>query len=43
MSRKVICMKDNATASLDNCDINTIMFAKESCNEHPCGEGKTNV
>ncbi|XP_035723305.1 papilin-like isoform X5 [Vespa mandarinia] len=38
MSRKVICMKDNATASLDNCDISTIMFAKESCNEHPCGE-----
>lgn len=33
-------MKDEMTVPTSNCDVESIMFGKESCNEHPCGEGK---
>lgn len=39
MSRKVICMKDNKTAPVTQCDADTIMFSTEKCNAEPCEEG----
>ena len=40
MTRKVICMKDNVTVPTSSCDVESIMFGKDSCNIQPCGEGK---
>lgn len=37
-SRKVLCLQDNNTVSIVNCDGNSIPFSSESCNNHPCGE-----
>lgn len=42
MTRKVICMKDNKTVSVSQCDADTIMFSTEECNDQPCEEGKFN-
>ncbi|CAL1675129.1 unnamed protein product [Lasius platythorax] len=41
MTRKVICMKDNKTVSVNQCDADTIMFSTEECNDQPCEEGVT--
>ncbi|RLU15132.1 hypothetical protein DMN91_013019 [Ooceraea biroi] len=41
MTRKVICMKDNKTVSVSQCDADTIMFSTEKCNDEPCEEGQT--
>ncbi|XP_072747679.1 papilin isoform X3 [Anoplolepis gracilipes] len=43
MTRKVICMKDNKTVSVSQCDADTIMFSTEKCNDQPCEEGVTPV
>lgn len=40
MMRKVICMKDNKTVPVSQCDADSIMFSTEKCNDQPCEEGK---
>lgn len=40
MTRKVICMQDNKTVSVSQCNADTIMFSSEKCNDEPCDEGK---
>lgn len=40
MSRKVICMKDNKTVSVSECNPDTIIFSTEKCNDQTCEEGK---
>lgn len=40
MMRKVICMKDNKTVSIIQCDASSIMFSIEKCNDQPCEKGK---
>ncbi|XP_019882164.2 papilin isoform X4 [Camponotus floridanus] len=41
MIRKVICMRDNKTAPISQCDADSIMFSTEKCNDQPCEEGVT--
>ncbi|XP_034936854.1 papilin isoform X2 [Chelonus insularis] len=38
MTRKVICMKNNMSVSVSECDEDSIMFSTEECNKHPCSE-----
>lgn len=40
MTRKVICMQDNKTVSVSQCNADSIMFSSEKCNDQPCEEGK---
>lgn len=40
MTRKVICMKDNKTVPVSQCNADMIMFSTEKCNDQPCEEGK---
>lgn len=39
MTRKVICMKDNKTVPVSQCNADNIMFSTEKCNDEPCEEG----
>ncbi|XP_070527125.1 papilin isoform X2 [Cardiocondyla obscurior] len=41
MTRKVICMQDNKTAPVSQCNADNIMFSTEKCNDQPCEEGVT--
>lgn len=41
MSRKVICLLNNATVEATNCDPSLTVFSSESCNNHACSEGNT--
>ncbi|KAL6256089.1 hypothetical protein P5V15_013324, partial [Pogonomyrmex californicus] len=43
MTRKVICMKDNKTVPVTQCNANTIIFSTEKCNDQPCEEGVTPI
>lgn len=38
MTRRVLCLMDNETTSISNCDGNNLPFASESCNTHSCVE-----
>jgi len=40
MTRKVICMKDNKTVPVSQCNADNIMFSTEKCNNQLCEEGK---
>lgn len=39
MIRKVLCLLENKTADSSHCDPERIVFASESCNDKPCGDG----
>ncbi|XP_011062335.1 PREDICTED: papilin [Acromyrmex echinatior] len=41
MTRKVICMKDNKTVPVNQCNADNIIFSTEKCNDQPCEEGVT--
>ncbi|XP_011689368.1 PREDICTED: papilin isoform X5 [Wasmannia auropunctata] len=41
MTRKVICMKDNKTVPVSQCNADNIIFSTEKCNDQPCEEGVT--
>lgn len=36
MTRKVLCVQDNNTVPMTNCDASSIPLSSESCNNHPC-------
>ncbi|XP_077270107.1 proteoglycan-like sulfated glycoprotein papilin isoform X5 [Temnothorax americanus] len=40
MTRKVICMSENKTVPVSQCNADDIMFSTEKCNDEPCEEGK---
>ncbi|XP_036145237.1 papilin isoform X3 [Monomorium pharaonis] len=43
MTRKVICMKDNKTVPVSQCNADDIIFSTEKCNDQPCEEGVTPI
>lgn len=42
-TRKVLCLQENETVAISNCDGNSVPFSSESCNNHPCGEDEVSA
>lgn len=38
MARRVLCLMNNETTQISNCDDNTVPFSTESCNTQSCVE-----
>lgn len=43
MTRKVLCLQDNETVPITNCDGNSVPFSSDTCNNNPCGEDEVSV
>lgn len=42
-ARKVLCLQNNETVAITNCDGNSVPFSSEVCNNHACGEDEVSA
>ena len=40
MTRKVLCIMDNQTVPITECDADAVLDSSDSCNKQACGEGE---
>lgn len=38
--RKVLCIMDNKTVPITECDADAVLDSSDACNKQACGEGK---